>query len=63
MSLEAIKQVTEAEQLHKQHRAEAVAEAKRTVAEAERAGKARLAELQELDCQVDFRIHVFQKEA
>ena len=26
------------------------------------AGKARLAELQELDCQVDFRIHVFQKE-
>ena len=27
------------------------------------AGKARLAELQELDCQVDFRIHVFQKEA
>ena len=27
------------------------------------AGTARLAELQELDCQVDFRIHVFQKEA
>lgn len=27
------------------------------------AGKARLAELRELDCQIDFRIHVFQKEA
>lgn len=27
------------------------------------AGKVRLAELRELDCQIDFRIHVFQKEA
>ena len=62
MSLEAIKQVTEAEQANKQRKAEAQAEAKRTVAEAERAGKARLAALSELACRVDFRVHVFQKE-
>lgn len=44
MSLEAMKQVTEAEEANRARRAEAQAEAKRLVAEAERAGKARLAE-------------------
>lgn len=44
MSLEARKQVTEAEEANRARRAEAQAEAKRLVAEAERAGKARLAE-------------------
>lgn len=42
MSLEAMKQVTEAEEANRARRAEAQAEAKRLVAEAERAGKARL---------------------
>ena len=42
MSLEAIKQVTEAEQANKARKVEAQAEAKRMVAEAERAGKAHL---------------------
>ena len=46
MSLEAMKQVTEAEEANRARRAEAQAEAKRLVAEAERAGKARLAEAQ-----------------
>ena len=45
MSLEAMKQVTEAEEANRARRAEAQAEAKRLVAEAERAGKARLAEV------------------
>ena len=40
MSLEAMKQVTEAEEANRARRAEAQAEAKRLVAEAERAGKA-----------------------
>ena len=44
MSLEAIKQVTQAEQANRQRKAEAQAEAKRLVTEAERAGKAHLAE-------------------
>ena len=44
MSLEAMKQVTEAEEANRARRVEAQAEAKRLVAEAERAGKARLAE-------------------
>ena len=44
MSLEAMKQVTEAEEANRARRAEAQAEAKRLVAEAERAGTARLAE-------------------
>lgn len=44
MSLEAIKQVTEAEEVNRTKKAQAQAEAKRLVAEAERAGKARLAE-------------------
>ena len=44
MSLEAMKQVTEAEEANRARRAEAQAEAKRLVAEAERAGKACLAE-------------------
>ncbi len=44
MSLEAIQQVTEAEQTNRTRKAEAQAEAKRLVAEAERTGKARLAE-------------------
>ena len=42
--LEAMKQVTEAEEANRARRVEAQAEAKRLVAEAERAGKARLAE-------------------
>ena len=44
MSLEAIKQVTEAEASNRSRKAEAQAEAKRLVAEAERTGKARLAQ-------------------
>ena len=60
MSLEAIKQVTEAEQAHKQRRAEAQAEAKRTVAEAERAGKARLAEAR---AQAEAKAREFMKAA
>ena len=47
MSLEAMKQVTEAEEANRARRAEAQAEAKRLVAEAERAGKARLADAAE----------------
>lgn len=39
MSLEAMKQVTEAEEANRARRAEAQAEAKRLVAEAERAGR------------------------
>ena len=45
MSLEAIKQVTQAEDEHRARKAEAQAEAKRLVADAERAGRARLEEL------------------
>ena len=44
MSLDAMKQVTQTEQSAQSRRAEAAAAAKRTVAEAERAGKARLEE-------------------
>ena len=44
MSLDAIKQVTQAEQSTRDRKAEAMAAAKRTVADAERDGKARLAE-------------------
>ena len=44
MSLEAIKQVTETEQQGQQRKAEAAAAAKKAVADAERDGKARLAE-------------------
>ena len=40
MSLEAIKQVTQAEDEHRTRKAEAQAEAKRLVADAERAGRA-----------------------
>ena len=47
MSLEAMKQVTEAEEANRARRVEAQAEAKRLVAEAERAGKARLADAAE----------------
>jgi V/A-type H+-transporting ATPase subunit G/H len=43
MSLEAIKQVTEAEQLSLQRKVEAEQAAKRTAVEAERAGQAKLA--------------------
>lgn len=60
MSLEAIKQVTEAELTHKQRKAEAQAEAKRTVAEAERAGKARLAEAR---AQAEAQVRAFMKQA
>ena len=42
MSLEAIKQVTQAEQANQARKIEAQAQAKRLVAEAERAGRARL---------------------
>ena len=42
MSLEAIKQVTQAEQANQARKTEAQAQAKRLVAEAERAGRARL---------------------
>ena len=42
MSLEAIKQVTETEQLGRQRKAEAAAAAKKTVADAEKAGLAAL---------------------
>ena len=45
MSLEAMKQVTEAEQANRTRKAEAQAEAKRLVAEAERVGKAHLAQV------------------
>ena len=44
MSLEAMKQVTEAEQTTRAQKAEAEAQAKRLVAEAERDGKAALAQ-------------------
>ena len=60
MSLEAIKQVTEAEPANKQRKAEAQAEAKRTVAEAERAGKARLAEAR---AQAEAQVREFMRSA
>jgi V/A-type H+-transporting ATPase subunit G/H len=44
MSLEAIKRVTETEQISAQRKAEAEAESKRAIGEAERAGRARLSE-------------------
>ena len=63
MSLEAIKQVTEAEQVQKQRKAEAQAEAKRTVAEAERTGKA-VAALEKLYAdQAEAQARGFMKEA
>ena len=63
MSLDAMKQVTEAEQRTRDQKAEAAAQAKRTVAEAERAGKARLAEARaQAEAQVrDFMTQAEQK--
>ena len=60
MSLEAIKQVNQAEEASRARLAEAQAEAKRLVAEAERAGKARLAEAR---AQAEAQVKGFLQEA
>lgn len=60
MSLEAIKQVTETEQLGRQRKTEAAATAKKTVADAEKAG---LAALEEARSRAEAQVNAFMKEA
>ena len=60
MSLEAMKQVTEAEQANRAQKAEAQAEAKRLVAEAERAGRAHLVQARS---QAEAQVREWMKQA
>lgn len=60
MSLEAIKQVAEVEQATREQKTAAIAEAGRTVAEAERTGKSRL---EEARAQAELQSRSFMKDA